>query len=94
MKIIEKDMKHMQAQAFDGYFENGQFYPKNTSIRLPGRFRAVLTILDIPDQEDTSLDWIDELERMIKEDTSEKLNMANFPRIDFGREPIVFSDKE
>ena len=84
----------MQTQAYDGYFENGQFFPKRMPIRLPGRFRAVLTILDMPEQEDTSIDWIDELECMIKEDTGEKLNMENFPRMDFGREPIVFSAKE
>ena len=84
----------MQAQAYDGYFENGQFIPKNTLIRLPGRFRAVLTILDVPEQEDTSIDWIDELERVVKEDTSEKLRMGDFPRMNFGRESIIFSDKE
>ena len=84
----------MQAQAYDGYFENGQFFPKSTPIRIPGRFRAVLTILDIPAQGDASSDWIDELEHMIIDDTGEKLNMENFPRMDFGREPIFFSDKE
>jgi len=84
----------MQSQAYDGYFENGKFYPTNTPIRIPGRFRAVLTVLDLPSQGDTSTDWVDELEYMIKEDVSEKLHMDDFPRMDFGREPIVFTDKE
>ena len=42
---------------------------------------------------DNSTDWVDELERMVKEVTSEKLRMEDFPRMDFRREPIVFSDE-
>ena len=83
----------MQVQAYEGYVEGGQFYPKEKSINLTGRFRAVLTVLDIPTQEDTSTDWADDLLRMVKEDTSEKLRMEDFPRMEFEREPIVFHDE-
>jgi len=38
----------MQTQAYEGYVESGQFYPKEIPIRLSGRFRAVLTVLDVP----------------------------------------------
>ena len=41
--------------------------------------------------QDTSADWVDELEHMVKNDTSEKLNAENFPRMDFGRETIIFA---
>ena len=85
----------MQAvQAFDGYVEGGQFYPMG-AIRLPGRFRAVLTvIMDVqPPQheEDVSMDWVDELERIALSATSPPLRMEDFPRMDFGREPILFA---
>ena len=83
----------MQVQAYEGYIEGGQFYPKEKPINLAGRFRAVLTILDIPPLEDTSTDWADELVNMVKKDTSEKLRMEDFPRMDFGRELIVFHDE-
>jgi len=76
----------MQIQAYDGYIENGQFYPKEKSINLTGRFRAVLTVLDILTQEDTSTNWADELLLMVNEDISEKLSMEDFPRMDFGHE--------
>ena len=76
----------MQERAYEGYFEGGQFYTAGKAVRIPGRRRAVLTIFNEQVQEDTSTDWVDELERMIKEDTSEKLHMENFPRANFTRE--------
>ena len=83
----------MQAQAYEGYIEGGQFYPKEIPIHQAGRYRAILTVLDIPVQEDASTDWVDELVSMVKDDTSEKLCIEDFPRMDFGRTPIVFHDK-
>jgi hypothetical protein len=47
----------MQAQAYEGYIEGGQFYPRELPIRLAGRFRAILTVLDVPAQADTSAEW-------------------------------------
>ena len=44
----------MQTQAYEGYVEGGQFYPKEIPICLTGRFRAVLTVLDVPVQANTS----------------------------------------
>ena len=83
----------MQARAYDGYFENGQFFPQNTPIRLPGRFRAVLTVvLEEPIESEPTGDWVDELNRLLEESGDEKLSMENFPRMDFGREPIIFND--
>jgi len=35
-------------QAYEGYFENGQFYPMMQAVRTFGRRRAFLTILDEP----------------------------------------------
>ena len=36
----------MQAQAYDGYFENGQFYTAGQTIRIPERRRVYIAILD------------------------------------------------
>ena len=84
-------------RAFDGYVEGGKFHPAGTSIQLPGRFRAVLTvIMDAPqnfEDKDTSAHWADELDRMVKECTSPPLNMEDFPRMDFGREPLSFANE-
>ena len=40
----------MQVQAFEGYWENERFYPLGQPIRKPGKFRAILTLLDEPIQ--------------------------------------------
>jgi len=43
-------------------------------------------------QHDISTDWVDDLVRTVKEDPSEKLLLDDFPRLDFGREPIAFDN--
>jgi hypothetical protein len=35
-------------QAYEGYIENGQFHPIGQPMRLLGRHRVVLTVLDEP----------------------------------------------
>ena len=45
-------------------------------------------------QEETSVHWADELERMAKATTSPLLRMEDFPRMDFGREPISFAGED
>lgn len=82
----------MQAQAYEGYVENGRFYPQGNTIHLTGRFRAMLTILDVPTH-DTSTEWVDDLEQMVEADTSVDLQAEDFPRLDFGHEPFVLIEK-
>ena len=36
----------MQIVAYDGYFDNGNFYASGKIIRIPERQRVVITILD------------------------------------------------
>ena len=38
----------MQAQAYEGYIENGRFYHSGNVNQLTGRRRAIITILDEP----------------------------------------------
>jgi len=40
----------MQVQAYEGYVENGQFYPTEKPLSITGRFMAVLTVIDAPAQ--------------------------------------------
>jgi hypothetical protein len=41
----------MQVQTFEGYWENGGFFPFNQPIRKQGRERAILTLLGEPAQD-------------------------------------------
>jgi len=93
----------MQAQvqtieSYDGYIKDGQFHANGTSLDL-GHFRAVLTVIKdiLPPQQqeekDTSMDWVDELERIALSATSPLLRMEDFPRMDFGREPLVHASE-
>ena len=85
----------MQAQAYEGYFENGQFYPAEQTVRTPMRLRAVLTVLDpiddsvINERKESARKWLDELNGVLRTATTE-LNEENFPRMRFGRELITF----
>jgi hypothetical protein len=86
----------MQAQAYEGYFESGKFYAAGKPIHIPERRKVYITILDEPSQISLSAtmpDWLDELHRLLEESGDEKLRMEDFPRMDFGREPIFFSDE-
>ncbi len=50
-------------QAYEGYWENGQFYPVGNTAKTPGRRRAFLTVLDEPakqpESKDASAFWED-----------------------------------
>ena len=35
-------------QAYEGYFENGLFYPIGAPVSIQGRRRVILTVLDEP----------------------------------------------
>ena len=41
----------------------------------------------------TAPNWLNELHQLLEESGDEKLNMEDFPRLNLGREPIVFSDE-
>ena len=85
-------------QTYDGYIKGGQFH--TTGVPLDSRhFRAVLTvIMDVQpplqeEEKDTSMDWVDELERIALSATSPPLRMEDFPRMEFRREPILFASE-
>ena len=86
----------MQAQAYEGYFENGNFYVAGRPLRIPERRKVYITIFNEPIQNTplaTAPDWLGELHQLLEESGDEKLCMEDFPRMDFGRELLVFSDE-
>jgi len=38
-------------EAYEGYFENNQFFPIGTKTRIKGRRKVIMTVLDEPEQE-------------------------------------------
>jgi len=86
----------MQAQAYEGYVEDGQFYPQETPIRLTGRFRAVLTVLDVPTQAETNphlrMEWLNRLEAAIALSADEELPDWAFERSKEMRPPLDLAD--
>ena len=86
----------MQAQAYEGYFESGKFYTADKSFFIPERRKIYITIFNEPTQNiptATAPNWLNELHELLEESGDEKLNTEDFPRMDFGREPIIFSDE-
>jgi len=87
----------MQAQAYEGYFESGKFYTAGKPLRIPERRKVYITIFNEPVQNTPPApapSWLDELHQLLEESGDEKLNIEDFPRMDFRREPIIFSDEE
>ena len=84
----------MQAQSYEGYVEGGQFYPREIPIRLAGRFRAVLTVLDVPAQADDSqrMEWLNSLEAAVALSAEEDLPDWAFERSKEMRPPLDLND--
>jgi len=86
----------MQAQTYEGYVESGQFYPKEIPIRLSGRFRAVLTVLDVPVQTTTvsssRMEWLNRLEAAVALSADEELPDWPFERSKEMRPPLDLTD--
>ena len=86
----------MQIQAYEGYVEGGQFYPKEKPIHLSGRFRAILTVLDVPIQTDDSpplrMEWLNRLEAAVALSSDEELPDWPFERSKEMRSPLDLRD--
>ena len=80
-------------QAYEGYVENGRFYPIGLLTRIAGRQRAILTVLDepmeIPDENDDKTFWA-EFNSLIAQSANEELHEENFPRMRLRREIVDF----
>jgi len=86
----------MQTQVYEGYVESGQFYPKEIPIRISGRFRAVLTVLDVPTQaianSSSRMEWLNRLETAVAISADEELPDWPFERSKEMRSPLDLTD--
>jgi hypothetical protein len=83
----------MQVQAFEGYWENGRFYPLGQTVRKAGRLRAILTVLNEPVIDRTvsgepCIEWLNRLNEAIALSMDEAL--PDIPRSKSMRPPINF----
>jgi len=94
-KNLYRQVKKMQAYAYEGYFENGQFFvPGQTTTHIKGRKKVFITILDEPTENDDVLKKIAEFDRMVDESADELLNKEYFQRITSSRPLAIFSNDE
>jgi hypothetical protein len=79
----------MQAQVYEGYFENGTFFTSGRTLRIPELRRVYLTVFEEPigEKHDT---WA-QLDKLVS--TMEvKPRFEDFPRCQLGRSPISFDE--
>ena len=93
----------MLAQAYEGYFRNGEFYTAEQTIRIPEGKKVFITIFDefITDIEnkeesqgikdkDIRIKWIEKMNDALKFSLNE--NLPDMTRSTVMREPIGLSD--
>ena len=76
----------MQAQAYEGYFENGNFHTAGKTIRIPEHQRIYITVLDEPITDNKNAEAWQEFLTEIKQIDNEPL--AEFERVRF-REVVI-----
>ena len=88
----------MQVQAMQGYFDRGVFYQQGRRVTLPERQLVIVNVLDIPVNSDEiqkeDLEFWREFDKLARESADDELMMADFPRVQFGRELVSFDDEE
>ena len=91
---ISAGRKFMQVQAFEGYWENGQFYPLGQMASKTGKLRAILTVLNEPVRDintapgEPYTEWLNRLNEAIALSADEDL--PDIPRSKAMRSPINF----
>ena len=73
-------------QAYEGYFENGQFYPTEQTINISGRRRAFITILDELEKDKTIERRLAAIDRFLTIIESSDEEIPEFERVRFARE--------
>lgn len=78
-------------RAYEGYFEDGQFYPIGRTLRVTERRRAIITILDEPvrDKPDT---WAELFKLTAEMTEDEKPRFEDFPRCQIDRTLVDFGE--
>ena len=71
----------MQAQAYEGYFENGRFYTAGRPVNIPERRRVYITVIDEPVSDNENAEAWQEFLQEIKKIDDEPL--SEFERVKF-----------
>jgi hypothetical protein len=82
----------MQAYAYEGFFETGQFYISGKTTHIKGRKKAFITILSESAENDDIKKMIAEFDRMVDESANEILLEENFLRLDSSRPLVTISE--
>jgi hypothetical protein len=72
-------------QAYEGYFENGRFYPTEHPVHMPGRRCAFIAILDEPAQSEAIAKRVAALDEFFAAIENSDENVPEFERIKFNR---------
>jgi hypothetical protein len=87
-------------QTYEGYWNDGRVLTAGSPIRIANRCRVLITVLEEQEQEPKVLSLEDklarlaEIDRMAADSADENLRIEDFPKVKFGREPIIFTDEE
>ena len=72
---MARQVNKMQAYAYEGFFENGQFYVSGKTSHIKGRKKAFITILDeTAEKNDDIKKTIAEFDRMVDDSADEILD--------------------
>jgi len=86
----------VEVQAIQGYFDNGVFYQRGRMVKIPERQLVIVNVLNVPVDIDeikkADKDFWQEFDTFAKDAVDEELQMADFPRVNFGRELISFDN--
>jgi hypothetical protein len=94
--LCAKGLMLMQAQVYEGYFENGSFLAAGQTIHIPERKMVYITILGEPTEVVTEssdyerrMDWLKRLDEAIRLSADEELQYI--PRSQQMRPPVDFA---
>ena len=68
-------------QTYEGYMENGQFFPIGLTPSVTGRKRAFVTILNEPSLDDETMHRLDALDKFFTEIEGSDEKVPEFERI-------------
>jgi len=86
----------MQTQVHEGYLINGKFYTDAGYVHIPEQQKIHVTIIGESAQPaiiPPSLEWLKEFNRMLEDSADEELDIKDFPRMNFRRDPVLFVDE-
>jgi hypothetical protein len=81
----------MQAQAYEGYFENGRFFVAGRSIPIPEKRRVFLAILEV--QDDTMKEQLAAMDEFINAIGASDEDVPEFERLKL-RKPYILGAQE